>query len=177
MRAWCRHRSLITTHNCIPWGQLECGHMPRPFLLTAKGLVMRLCTYLDVGSKNWCMHCVVNRTRNTEVNWCMHCVVNRTRNTEVGSYQYCKYEYTWMNEWSIIHAFWMLGSKDTCGLQTVPAIGFVIHSEKGWLGVWMDAWVSNPSADTASIANTWYMLHTSDAAVWWQPSAQACACC
>jgi len=43
----------------------------------------------------------------------------------------------------------MLGSKDTSGLQTVRT-GFVIHSEKGWLGVWMDAWVSNPSANTSA---------------------------
>jgi len=35
--AWCHHKSLITTHNCIPWGQLECGHVPRPFLLNCEG--------------------------------------------------------------------------------------------------------------------------------------------
>ena len=47
------------------------------------------------------------------------------------------------------------------GLQTGRAL-FDIHPEKGWLSVWMDAWVSDPSANTASVANTWvngpYML-------------------
>ena len=33
----------LPTHNCR---QLECGHMPRPFLLLAKGLVPRLDTIL-----------------------------------------------------------------------------------------------------------------------------------
>ena len=50
-------------------------------------------------------------------------------------------------------------------LQTGRA-GFVIHPEKGWLSVWMDAWVSDPSANTASVANTWvngpYMLPCED---------------
>ena len=66
-----------------------------------------------------------------------------------------------MSEVHIIHSFWMLGSVATSSLQTVRT-GFVIHPEKGWLGVWMDTWVSNPSANTASVANTWvngpYML-------------------
>ena len=71
---------------------------------------------------------------------------------------YHKYAYTWMNEWSIIHAFWMLGCMDISGLQTVRT-GFVIHPEV-WLSVWMDAWVSNPSANTTSVANTWYNYAT-----------------
>ena len=33
--------------------------------------------------------------------------------------------------------------------------GFVIHLEKGWLSVWKNAWVSDSSANTASVANTW----------------------
>ena len=41
----------------------------------------------------------------------------------------------------------------TPSLQTGRA-GFVIYPEKGWLGVWMDAWVSDPSANTANAANT-----------------------
>ena len=41
----------------------------------------------------------------------------------------------------------------TPGLQTA-GVGFVIHAEKGWLGVWTDAWVSDSSANTAGVANT-----------------------
>ena len=71
---------------------------------------------------------------------------------------FCSHDHVeWMNEWCIIHAFLMLGSMDASSLQTVRT-GFVIHPEKVCLSVWMDAWVSNPSANTASVANTWYML-------------------
>ena len=59
-----------------------------------------------------------------------------------------------MIEWIIIHAFWMPGSMGTPGLWTERA-GFVLHPEKGWLSVWKDAWASNSSANTASIADAW----------------------
>jgi len=36
--------------------------------------------------------------------------------------------------------FWMPGSMGTPGLQTGRA-AFIIHPEKGSLGVWTDAWV------------------------------------
>ena len=84
--------------------------------------------------------------------------------TVVGPYH--KHEHIWrndewMNDWSIIHDFWMPGSMGTPSLQTGRA-GFVIHPGKGWLSVWTDAWVSDSSANTASVANTWvngpYML-------------------
>ena len=53
--------------------------------------------------------------------------------------------------------------------------------QKGWLSVWKNAWVSDSSANTASVANTWVncpyisgCLWQTSAAVWWQTSAQAC---
>ena len=64
----------------------------------------------------------------------------------------------WMSEWVsellAIHGFWMAGSVGISGLQTGRA-GFVIHLEKGWPGVWTDAWVSDCLVNTASVANTW----------------------
>ena len=48
---------------------------------------------------------------------------------------------------------WIYNTMGIPGLQTAGA-GFVIHLEKGCLGVWMDAWVSDSSANTASVANT-----------------------
>ena len=55
----------------------------------------------------------------------------------------------------------MPGSMGTPGLETERA-GFVPHPEKGWLSVWKDAWASDSSANTASIANVW--VHISVAA-------------
>ena len=56
--------------------------------------------YLGVGSKKQSMRC---------------CQLNQALGkTEVGPYH--KYEYIWMIEWSIIHAFWMPGSVGTPGL-------------------------------------------------------------
>ena len=46
---------------------------------------------------------------------------------------------------------WSMG---TPGFQTGRA-GFVIHPGKGWLSVWTDAWVSDSSANTTSVATTW----------------------
>ena len=61
----------------------------------------------------------------------------------------------WVSEWSIIHALWVPRSMVTRGR-------FVIPPEKGWPGVWTDAWVSDSSANSANVANTWvnhpYML-------------------
>ena len=56
--------------------------------------------------------------------------------------------------WSIIHAFWMSGSMGTPSLLTGRP-GFVVYPGKGWLGIWMDAWVSDSSTNTASVANAW----------------------
>ena len=102
--------------------------------------------------------------------------------TEVGPYHNyeCIWMYEWMNKWSIIHVFWMPGSRGTPCLQTGRA-GFVIHPGKGWLSVWMDAWVSDCSANTASLANTWVngpaLWGQTSSAVCWQTSAQACTYC
>ena len=66
-------------------------------------------------------------------------------------------------------------------LQTGRA-GFVIHQEKGWLGVGTDAWVSC-SARLANIPITKAIIHIyclwgqTSAAVGWQASAQACTYC
>jgi len=46
----------------------------------------------------------------------------------------------------------MPGSVGTTGLQMGKVV-FVINPEKGWLRT--DAWVGDPSANTASVANTW----------------------
>ena len=51
-----RHKSLITTHNCIPLGQLECGHVPRPFLLTLRRVWFR-----DYGH-TWCRRLIAQQS-------------------------------------------------------------------------------------------------------------------
>jgi len=48
---------LIGQVNILSWGQLGCTRVPRPFLLTAKGLILRLGVESDVDAdmKLWCL--------------------------------------------------------------------------------------------------------------------------
>jgi len=47
----------------------------------------------------------------------------------------------WIRTYTAVCSVHGMGSKSQC-----------IHPEKGWPGVWMDAWVSDSSANTASVA-------------------------
>ena len=97
----------------------------------------------------------------------------------VGLTQACPNEYIWMIEWSIIHAFWMPGSM----VRSLHRESWLCHpSREGLAQCLKDAWVSDSSANTASVANVWVncpyisgCLWQTSAAVRWQTSAQACA--
>ena len=95
-------------------------------------------------SKNWCMHCFVNRMRHLK------------RLHDVDPYH--NYEYIWVNEWTnewgIIHAFWMpwsMGSPSGFRQGGLPS-----HLDREGLTQCLNrCLVSDSSANIASVANAW----------------------
>ena len=85
----------------------------------------------------------------------------------------------YLNDWVIIHAFWMPGSIYAYP-RSLDREDWICHPSRE--GLTRYSWASDSSANTASVANTWVncpyisgCLWQTSAAVWWQTSAQACA--
>jgi len=102
----------------------------------------------------------------------MRCVVNRTRHLK----DWGRSLWIWMYEW-ICEVLSMLS--ECLGVWVFRQGELALSSIKRrvWLGVWMDARVSDSSANTASVANTWVNCPYNYAALWGQTYVKSVTRC